>query len=109
MTKPVISEKAITKAVIDHWRAFGVPGTLVAAIPNMGAMGQYGLTKGLPDLLVIGPMGAGFLELKIETGKRTGAQVEFADLCWKHGVNYWCCYGRDDPIAKLKEWGVIKA
>ena len=49
-----------------------MPGSLVAAIPNAFAHGQPGLTRGLPDLLVIAPqLGrlTGFIELKTETGR----------------------------------------
>ena len=48
-------ESDIQSAVLEHWKTLGRPMTLVAAIPNAGAMGQPGLTCGLPDLLVMGP------------------------------------------------------
>ena len=43
-----MTEKQIQAAVIAHWKAAALPGTLVpAAIPNARAFGQAGLTKGL--------------------------------------------------------------
>ena len=48
-------EGLIQAAVVEHWLKLGVPGSLVAAIPNANAHGQPGLTRGLPDLLVISP------------------------------------------------------
>ena len=104
-----MNEAAITKAVLDHWRKCGLPNTLVASIPNMGSRGQYGLTKGLPDLLVLKPNGfVGFLELKTEKGRLGPNQKWFAELCAVTEQNYACTFGREDPIAKLREWGVVK-
>ena len=67
MNQPEPKETAIQSAVIDHWRLLGQPDTLVAAIPNQNAHGQPGLTRGLPDLLILKPSLAspvGFIELK---------------------------------------------
>ncbi len=66
-------ETAIQTAVVSHWRTLGLPDTLVAAIRNAGSMSQPGLTKGLPDLLVMGPDVVNrftFIELKRERGSR---------------------------------------
>lgn len=103
------SEKAIQAAVVAHWRAFGVPGSLVAAIPNARAFGQPGLTKGLFDLLVIAPgLGVCFMELKTARGKVSQEQRDFETLLWNTGVPYAIAYGRDEPIAVLEEWGVVR-
>ena len=101
------SEKAITAAVVAHWKAAGRRDTLVAAIPNAGAFGQAGLTKGLADLVVIGPRGVGFIELKTETGKPSAAQDDFAKLCRVRNVAHAFTFGRDQPISVLRKWGVI--
>jgi hypothetical protein len=103
------SEKAIQQAVIDHWRAFGIPGSLVAAIPNAGSFGQSGLTKGLFDLLVVGPgFGVGFIELKTDTGKASPEQESFAaQLEWAK-VPHAITHGRDEPIAILEQWGIVR-
>jgi hypothetical protein len=106
------SEKAITAAIIGHWRLARTPSTLVAAIPNMGAFGQAGLTAGLPDFLVIGPNGVGFIELKKEFKAnrelRTKEQCDFAELCAIREIPYALAFGRDEPIEVLQRWGVIK-
>lgn len=102
-------ESHITKGVMDHWRTLGLPRTLVASIPNMGARGQYGLTKGLPDLMVLGDfMGVGFIELKAEKGRMSPSQVEFQSLCRELGIEHRVTWGRDDPIAVLEEWGIVR-
>lgn len=123
---PAPLEKDIQAAVVDHWRLLGRKMTLVAAIPNAGAMGQPGLTCGLPDLLVLGPDIPGphpiaFMELKRrrpptrgntkpENRKRSAteeAQEEFALLCAKLGLLCPTVYGRDEPIEYLERWNVV--
>ena len=105
------TEKQIHKAVIDHWRACGLPGTLVATIPNMRAHGQAGLTKGLADLIVITPALGGktaYLELKKTGGHLSEAQADFGQLCFMRGIPWAVSYGRDEPIKILEEWGAVK-
>jgi|ERR1700733_10144324 hypothetical protein len=106
------SEDAITAAVVEHHRIFGVPGSLVAAIPNKRAFGQAGLTPGLPDLLVLSPQlgdKTGFIELKREHGGRLSeAQIEVGELLQLRGAPYAVCRGRDEPIAQLEAWGAIR-
>ena len=107
-------EKAIQAGVVDHWAILGEPDTLVAAFPNAGAMGQPGLTPGLPDLLVMGPNLPGgfpvaFIELKRdERSIVSDAQLEFQRLCAKLGARYAIAYGRDEPIALLEAWSVAR-
>jgi hypothetical protein len=108
MKQPHLKESAIHKSVIAHWRTLGNPGTLVATIPNMGAFGQYGLTKGLLDLLVIGPGIHAYLELKTEVGKLSGPQREFIALCESHSITCAVTRGRDEPIRLLEDWGIVR-
>jgi hypothetical protein len=104
-----MSEAAITKAVLAHWRARGVAGSLVASVPNMGARGQYGLTPGVFDLIVIAPgLPCAFLELKTETGKLSEHQRAFGELCTKAGVLNAVAYGLDQALDVLSAWGVIR-
>jgi len=108
---PKMSEAMITRAVIDHWRQRGVAGTRVDSIPSMGAMGQYGLAKGLPDLLVVSkhlPGGLGLLELKTETGKLSTEQTAFRSTCISAGAKIAVAYGLDQALEVLLDWGVIK-
>lgn len=107
-----LSEKQIQSAVIAHWRSLAVPGTLVAAVPNAGALGQPGLSRGLFDLVVIGgPFlrdRTGWLELKTANGKPSPHQLTFRDICISSGIPYAISYGRDEPIRVLEEWGVVR-
>ena len=106
------SEDAITAAVVEHHRIFGVPGSLVAAIPNKRAFGQAGLTPGLPDLLVLSPQlgdKTGFIELKREHGGRlSDAQISVGRLMTVLGLPYAVCRGREQPIEQLRAWGAIR-
>lgn len=104
-----MTEAQITRAVIAHWKMLGLPGTLVAALPNMGAMGQHGLTKGLPDLMVMAPgLPVAFIEIKTATGKVRPEQQAFADLCKSLEILHEFTFGRDEPISALESWGVVR-
>jgi len=104
------SEDAITAAVVDHWKLLGVPGSLVASIPNKRAFGQPGLKRGLADLLVIAPeLPVGFVELKRdEDSDVSDAQRDFGRLCAGRGIPYAICIGRDEPIRLLEAWGAVR-
>ena len=103
-------EAAITAAILEHWLALGVPGSLVACIPNANAHGQPGLTCGLADLMVLAPgLPVGFIELKRDRRSPiSDAQIEFGRLCDKLGVRYAVAIGRDEPIRVLEAWGAVK-
>jgi hypothetical protein len=104
-------ESLIQQAVLAHWKAFQVPGSLVAAVPNMRAAGQAGLTRGLFDLVVISPkLGdrTGWLELKTQDGKLSEAQNAFKLLMIARGCPHAITYGRDQPIQVLTEWGATR-
>ena len=103
------SESLIQAAVLAHWRCFGHPDTLVAAIPNARAAGQAGLTRGLFDLLVIAPnLGVAFIELKTESGELSPDQETFMLALIRAGVAYAVCRGRDEPIRVLENWNVVR-
>jgi hypothetical protein len=108
----IVREKDIQIAVLDHWTHFGLPGTLVAAVPNARAHGQAGLTKGLFDLVCFSPLlgeRTGWLELKADDhGKLSTAQLSFRQLVRPLGVPFAVTYGRDDPIRALERWGCVR-
>jgi hypothetical protein len=103
-------ESLIQAAVCSHWRLLGVPGSLVAAIPNARAAGQPGLTPGLADLLVLAPsLPVAFIELKRDEDSAIGDdQRDFGKLCMQLGIPYAVAVGRDEPIRLLEEWGVVR-
>lgn len=104
-------EAAIQASVIEHWQAFGLPNTLVAAVPNANAHGQAGLTKGLFDLVVMSPTlggATGWLELKADDGTLSQAQRAVRMTMIRLGVPYAVAYGRDQPIDVLELWGAVR-
>jgi hypothetical protein len=107
-----VPEGAIQAAVLEHWLTFGLPGTLVAAVPNAHAHGQSGLTKGLCDLVCFSPLlgeKTGWLELKTERGALSKPQEDFRDLVRSLGVPWAVANGRDSPILQLERWGLVRA
>jgi hypothetical protein len=109
---PAPLETAIQAAVWQHWSLLGKLNTLVACIPNARAHGQPGLTRGLPDLLVLAPTlpgKVGFIELKRDNRSViSDDQRLFARLCAELGVPHAYAIGRDEPIAVLEAWGVTR-
>jgi hypothetical protein len=104
-------ESLIQAACIDHWRQLGLPGTLVAAVPNQNAHGQPGLTRGLFDLVVMSPtLGdkTGWLELKADDGELSEDQKTFKRIMIACGVPYAVAIGRDQPIRVLEHWGAVR-
>ena len=104
-------ESLIQAACLQHWLAFGVPGSLVAAVPNANAHGQPGLTKGLFDLIVMSPtLGdkTGWLELKADDGALTDDQKKVRGVMIALGVPHAVAYGRDEPIKVLEFWGAVR-
>jgi hypothetical protein len=117
--RPDPIESEIQSAVLDHWRLLGRSMTLVAAIPNANAHGQPGLTPGLADLLVMGPdipNKVAFMELTRRRRRDTArkltateeAQENFARLCARLGLICITAHGRDEPIAYLERWNVVR-
>ena len=107
-----LSEKQIQSAVLAHWRSLAMPGTLVAAVPNAGALGQPGLHRGLFDLIVIGgPFlrdRTGWIELKTAKGRVSDHQITFGNICQLSGVPHAITFGRDEPIRVLERWQVVR-
>jgi hypothetical protein len=98
---------------MEHWGWLRQPGTLLACIPNAGALGQPGLTPGLPDLLALGPNlpggHVGFIELKRhERSVISDSQVNFAELCHGLSVPHAFAFGRDDAVRVLEAWGLCR-
>ena len=112
MKAPDPYESAIQAAVVEHWRLLGLPDTLVAAIPNQNAHGQPGLTAGLPDLMILKPslaMPVGFIELKRNRKSViSDAQHDFERLCARLCIPHVFAFGRDEPIAILERWGIVR-
>jgi hypothetical protein len=104
-----LRESDIQSAVMQMWRQLGRPDTLVAAIPNARALGQPGLTPGLPDLLILGgSVGIGFLELKTASGRLSEHQKVFAALCETLMLHHRVAYGLDEALRVLTDWRILR-
>jgi hypothetical protein len=98
---------------VDHFKAElfedALPDVLIT---YQRAFGQAGLTKGLPDLLVLSPtLGAltGYIEQKRGRGGRlSDAQLGIGELIRERGAPYAVCRGRDEPIKVLEDWGAVR-
>jgi hypothetical protein len=98
---------------VDHFKVElfedALPDVLIT---YQRAFGQAGLTKGLPDLLVLSPqLGrfVGLIELKRARGGRlSDAQIGIGELIRARGAPYAVCRGRDEPIRVLEDWGAVR-
>ena len=112
---PVIREEDIQKAIVD-WLRWSLPKShRVIAIPNASrrtssgraSNGVYGLTKGVPDLVIFGSGNAFFVEVKGPKGKLSDAQSEWGSWCATKGGMPWCCARSvEDVRFALSHWGV---
>ena len=78
MTAIEPTEKQLQGMLIEYWQACGLRGTRLFAIPNAGALGQSGLTPGIPDLGAYGGDKLNgrtlYIELKSRKGKLSNYQ-----------------------------------
>ena len=106
------TESQLQSMVLDLWRKTGRPGTRVAAIPNAGAFGQPGLTRGLPDLICWGgDLLRGrtlFIELKTKRGTLSRYQDQIRAELTEAGVPYYVCRTFDDACATLVAWRIVR-
>ncbi len=95
------SEDDLQSAIVQEWRARGVPGSVLTAIPNGGRrdlvtaarLKRQGVLAGIPDLFACGAGGLAFIELKNPAGKSKKAETLLSDA-------------QRDIIPKLKANGV---
>ena len=106
-------ERDIQAAALEGTGGFSAcPTPWSPQSPTPRPHGQPGLTRGLPDLLIISPNlpgSIGFIELKRDMyAKRTDAQTKFANLCGELSIPYAVTFGRDQPIRLLEDWSVVR-
>jgi hypothetical protein len=105
------TEKQLQRMILDYWRGAGLPGTRVAAIPNAGALGQSGLTRGLPDLLAYGPHVRGavlFIELKTAKGTLSDYQKQIHAEMDAIDVSVVVCRSFEEAHDVLVNWRICK-
>ena len=102
-----MTEKALHRDVIKYLNAV-LPRTVRAfTVPNDGARGQPGLSRGVPDICLLKQGGhAAFIELKFGKGRLTADQVHWLDWMVANGFEAAVCRSIDDVRALLKAWNV---
>lgn len=84
---------------------FHEPRLMIFAVPNGGIRNKIeamklkatGLLAGVSDLIVLLPFGDSlYIELKIETGRQSPAQIEFQQRVEKLGHLYFICRSLDE-------------
>lgn len=127
------SEEQLQRTVVEHWRIRGVPGSILAAIPNgerrdkaTGArLRAQGVLSGFPDLFALGvsnmALGAflgppmALIELKRPTAKPRDAEKDLSDaqkeiipLLRAGGINVLVSNRLDEVLCFLENLGVLK-
>ena len=111
-----MKEAQIQKAIVDYlklvlpsaYRCFAIPNASQRTATGRPANAVAGLTRGVPDLAIVG--GAGriwFLEVKSRKGRLSEFQSEFGDWCaFKGGVPWSCVHSVEETRLALKEWQI---
>ena len=127
------SEEQLQRTVVEHWRVRGVPGSILAAIPNGerrdkatgGRLKAMGVLSGFPDLFALGvaSMASGaflglpmaLVELKRPTPKPRDAERDLSDaqkkvipLLRAGGINVFVSNDLDEVLCFLENLGVLR-
>ena len=101
-------EAALQRAVMQYLRLMLPKSVRAFAVPNAGALGQPGLTAGIPDICLVRAGGlVAFIELKAGKGRLSPAQAEFLDWCAEQGIPACVCRSVDDVRDLLSTWGIV--
>lgn len=111
------AEDQLQRAVVEHLRLRADPTKVVwFSVPNMslsrshgGRLKGMGMTPGAPDLVILTSEGTFLLELKVRGGVISDNQVAFAARCDEAGIPYVVCWGIDEALRCLTDWGIIPA
>jgi hypothetical protein len=109
-------ERAIQRAVFEHFRARGAPGIFAFHPANGGyrkpieaaILKGMGLVAGVPDVIAIHQGRVYGLELKAEGGKATPKQVETIAAMQMAGAITGFAVGLDDALRWLEERGLLR-
>jgi hypothetical protein len=111
------SEGEIQRSIVQHWKLLGMPGSILAHIPNgekrdpvtAAKLKALGVLPGIPDLLCVSPRsGVFFVELKRHGGRTSPEQQSVHERLRTAGVEVFTVVGVDDAVALLEQRGVIR-
>lgn len=108
------SERIIHTAIVDYLNAVLPDSHLTVHLynnPRSAAAGaaakRMGMLAGVPDLMIIRPLGRiVFIEVKKEGGRLNPAQIAFRLYCRQWGVPHAVCRSIDDVREFLAEIGI---
>ena len=111
-----MSEAALQTHVCKLLNAFAKPDIIFWACPNGEArsaktgarLKQQGVKAGAPDLCFVIDRHFIGLELKVETGKMSNAQIKFQEDLERAGGGYLVAFGLEQAISKLIAMGVFR-
>jgi len=110
------TEAAIQSAIVKYlrfqlptsYRCFAIPNGAQRTPSGRPANAVSGLTPGVPDLCIIGPMGkAYFIEVKTTKGRLTPAQHDFAQYCLTNLIPWALCRSVQDVDVSIRQWKII--
>ena len=110
-------ERAIQKAVFDHFRERAAPGVF-AFHPINGGVHQIGkrrginsgqgVVSGVPDVVILRAGTCYMLELKKLGGKLSAIQIACHEKLKTAGVIVHTAYGLSDALAWLEQYSFLK-
>jgi hypothetical protein len=110
VSKPALPEQAIQRAVFQHLRQRGAPGTFCFHVPNGGWRSRVearifkglGLTAGVPDVVAIRDGRVFALELKSEHGRLSDSQRATHEAMIAAGAVVGVAIGLDEALRWLE-------
>lgn len=109
-------EEQLHRSIVAHLRVLADDRVIWFHVPNGGARSKasagklkaMGTLPGAPDLVFILPDATVcFLELKIQGGRLSPAQEDFATRCEAINVEYAVAYTVDNALQILVDWAVL--
>lgn len=109
-----MTERTVHTAILDYLNAVLPDSHLTVHLynnPRSAAAGavakRMGMLAGIPDLMVIRPLGRiAFIEVKKEGGRLSAAQMAFRLYCKQWGAPHAVCRSIDDARDFLAEIGI---
>jgi hypothetical protein len=116
MKRRASPEQQIQRSVVQHLRARGVPGLVFIHPANGGRRSPVegavfkalGVRAGASDLLLWHAGNAYALELKVEGGRASEAQLQFLADMDKAGAFTCLAEGLDQAVGALERWNLLR-
>jgi hypothetical protein len=109
------SEAQIQRSIVTYlsivlpndYRCFAIPNASRRTASGFAMNAVAGLTKGVPDLCLLGPLGRShWIEVKTAKGKLSKEQDDFGNWCVLNGVPWCLVRSVEDVQTCLKAWNI---